>query len=540
MVSGTGTKGNYYIVSTAGTTSIDGIAVWNAADVIIFNGTAWDKVDGITSEVTSVAGRTGNVALAASDISGLATSATTDTTNASNISSGTLNAGRLPSFSGDASVTAGTSVITLASVNADVGTYAGITVDAKGLVTAAVAETTLAGYGITDAQPLNLNLTDISNVSALSGNLTQSFTLDSHAVLAVTFEEDTIVDYLGNTYAASGTNDVLTTAKSLDSTTALQIYDDASFIEFPEKSAYDLRATSSTIECWLYLPTATQSGIRTIFGLGANFYAATETLDSEIYLITPDASYGGSALPVNQWFHLAITNNSTTNLSKIWVNGVEVTSYTSAVLFADYAYGNVVLGSVNGIYGSTSYMNNFAIYDYEKYTTTFTPNEALGTHSWQIDGNTYITGNQTITISGDASGSGTTSIALTLDTVNSNVGTFGSATAIPSITVNAKGLVTAITTDAVSIPSGTITLTGDVTTSGTTGSSTATTLATVNSNTGSFGSATQVAEFTVNAKGLVTAASNVTITPPFSAITGSLAATQLPAFTGDVTSSCWK
>ncbi len=53
-------------------------------------------------------------------------------------------------------------------------------------------------------------------------------------------------------------------------------------------------------------------------------------------------------------------------------------------------------------------------------------------------------------------------------------------------------------------------LTGDVTASGP--GSAAATLATVNSNVGSFGSATQVGTFTVNAKGLITAASNVTIT----------------------------
>lgn len=45
------------------------------------------------------------------------------------------------------------------------------------------------------------------------------------------------------------------------------------------------------------------------------------------------------------------------------------------------------------------------------------------------------------------------------------------------------------------------------------------TLATVNSNVGSFGSATQVATFTVNAKGLTTAAANVTITPAATSIT---------------------
>lgn len=56
-----------------------------------------------------------------------------------------------------------------------------------------------------------------------------------------------------------------------------------------------------------------------------------------------------------------------------------------------------------------------------------------------IDTSTYLTTNQTITLSGDLSGSGTTAITGTLATVNSNVGAFALAT----VTVNAKGLVTA-------------------------------------------------------------------------------------------------
>ena len=55
-----------------------------------------------------------------------------------------------------------------------------------------------------------------------------------------------------------------------------------------------------------------------------------------------------------------------------------------------------------------------------------------------LDGR-YLTGNQTITLSGDVSGSGTTSISTTLATVNSNVGSFTNA----SITVDGKGRVTA-------------------------------------------------------------------------------------------------
>jgi hypothetical protein len=51
----------------------------------------------------------------------------------------------------------------------------------------------------------------------------------------------------------------------------------------------------------------------------------------------------------------------------------------------------------------------------------------------------YLTGNQTITLSGDVTGSGTIAIAATLATVNANIGTF------QGLTVNAKGLVTAAT-----------------------------------------------------------------------------------------------
>jgi hypothetical protein len=58
------------------------------------------------------------------------------------------------------------------------------------------------------------------------------------------------------------------------------------------------------------------------------------------------------------------------------------------------------------------------------------------------------TGDQTITLTGDLSGTGTGSFAATLATVNANVGSFGSVTAVPIVTVNAKGLVTAVSTAA--------------------------------------------------------------------------------------------
>jgi hypothetical protein len=67
------------------------------------------------------------------------------------------------------------------------------------------------------------------------------------------------------------------------------------------------------------------------------------------------------------------------------------------------------------------------------------------------------TGDQTITLTTDVTGSGTGTIVTTLATVNGNVGSFGSSTAIPSFTVNAKGLITAASTNVVIAPAGTLT-----------------------------------------------------------------------------------
>jgi len=75
LVSSVGTKGDYYVVSTTGTTNLNGVTAWTQGDWAIFNGSAWEKVDN-TDLVTSVAGRTGAITLSNTDISGLGTMST--------------------------------------------------------------------------------------------------------------------------------------------------------------------------------------------------------------------------------------------------------------------------------------------------------------------------------------------------------------------------------------------------------------------------------------------------------------------------------
>jgi hypothetical protein len=46
LSSGAGTKGDYYVVSVAGTTSLDGISNWGVGDWATFNGSVWQRVEG--------------------------------------------------------------------------------------------------------------------------------------------------------------------------------------------------------------------------------------------------------------------------------------------------------------------------------------------------------------------------------------------------------------------------------------------------------------------------------------------------------------
>ena len=67
LASSVGAKGDYYIVSVAGTTNLDGITDWQPGDWVIFNGTVWQKLDqswataGVNDNITSMVGLTGGI-----------------------------------------------------------------------------------------------------------------------------------------------------------------------------------------------------------------------------------------------------------------------------------------------------------------------------------------------------------------------------------------------------------------------------------------------------------------------------------------------
>lgn len=64
-------------------------------------------------------------------------------------------------------------------------------------------------------------------------------------------------------------------------------------------------------------------------------------------------------------------------------------------------------------------------------------------NTWALDTANYLTNNQTITISGDASATGTTALNLTLASSGVTAGAYGSASSVATFSVDAKGRLTA-------------------------------------------------------------------------------------------------
>jgi hypothetical protein len=137
--------------------------------------------------------------------------------------------------------------------------------------------------------------------------------------------------------------------------------------------------------------------------------------------------------------------------------------------------------------------------------------------------------------------------ATTLATVNSNVGTFGSSTAIPVITYDGKGRATSVSTNAVVAPAGTL--------SGTTLASNVVNSSLTSYAGGSFGTAaaTNASAYLPSSTVLAATLSAVShkfltaynsstggftaAQPAFTDISGSVAAGQMPALTGDCTTT---
>jgi hypothetical protein len=128
-------------------------------------------------------------------------------------------------------------------------------------------------------------------------------------------------------------------------------------------------------------------------------------------------------------------------------------------------------------------------------------------------------GNYISALTGDGTATGPGSVPFTLASTGVIANTYGSSTDIPIITVDAKGRITLATSVPFVAPPALLLFSGDVTGAGYTNTTIPLTLNTVLSTPGTYGGTTTIPVVTVNAKGLVTSISQVSLPTSLGTVT---------------------
>jgi hypothetical protein len=123
LADGTGSTGDVYRVSTGASRNLgSGSITFVVGDYCIYNGTIWEKAD-TTDAVSSVAGRTGEITLAAADVSGVASLTGTETLTNKTLTTPTLTNPTVNDYTeGVVAIGTVTSASTLALTNGTVQT----------------------------------------------------------------------------------------------------------------------------------------------------------------------------------------------------------------------------------------------------------------------------------------------------------------------------------------------------------------------------------------------------------------------------------
>jgi len=169
-----------------------------------------------------------------------------------------------------------------------------------------------------------------------------------------------------------------------------------------------------TIEMWLHVPSSIGQSdsffmINTTSGTGKLLLYRRYTNNTIILWTGSDEIISSSAIPTEEWVHLALTRNSS-NLITLYLNGVNVGTATNSTTFSTGGNG-LRLGAENGLgYEYQGYLRDVRVVKgSEIYTSNFTPptepltaisgTEFLGCHlPYFADGSTN---NNTITVNGN-------------------------------------------------------------------------------------------------------------------------------------------
>ena len=183
LTSSVGTQGDYYVVSVAGSTNLNGTTLWGVGDMAIFNGSIWQKADGgDTSLVTglTVTGLTGY--MYANNTTPVTASTTIPVSNITGAVPNTVNVIAGTGLSGGGALT-GNVTLNIANTAVVAGTYGNasavsqIVVDAQGRITSAgnvtiaIANSAVSGLGTMSIQNANNVAITGGNITSIIGNV---------------------------------------------------------------------------------------------------------------------------------------------------------------------------------------------------------------------------------------------------------------------------------------------------------------------------------------------------------------------------------
>jgi trimeric autotransporter adhesin len=567
---------------------VQGMLRYNSDNSVLeyYNGTAWiSEGSGSVTSVATGAGLTGGTITTSGTIS-VATNGITNslfrqsaadtlvgnpTGSTGNVTDITLGSTltfvtgvlRTTALSGDVTTSANSFVTTLATVNSNVGTFTALTVNGKGLVTAATnlaltgdvtgtasgssLATTIANNAVTTAKINNSAVTyaKIQNEAAttLLGNPTGSSAAPSEITLGATLAFSGSALQTG---ALSG--DVTTSANSFVTTIANSAVTNAKMANMANNTVKgnnsggsaapsDLTASNvldmiGTVQgdvlyrnasTWVVLAPGTSGQVLTTGGAAANpswttngsgtVTSVTFTGDGTLLSSTPS-----SAVTSSGTLTATLANASGGTVFGRSAGTTGAPSYTSTPVLGINASVAGTLGLANGSASGTTItlqnLGNTTAYNFNLPTTAGTAGQVLTSQAGGSTSMTWTTPT-TGTVTSVATGSGLTGGTIT-STGTISVATNGITNALfrqsaantivgnpTGSTANVTDITLGSTLSFVSGGLQTTALSGDITTSA---NSFVTTLATVNSNVGTF------TALTVNGKGLVTAATNLALT----------------------------
>lgn len=354
-------------------------------------------------------------------------------------------AANLPSFTGDVTSVAGSNVLTLTTTGVTAGTYTQVTVDNKGRVSTGANPTSLSGYGITDAAKI-----DGSNVT--------TFTIPTLvATSGIVPSLSNLVDLgsTGSRFRAIYVDELYLSGSTLYVNGNSLLTGDNSGITLAPASNLSLNLTTSGSGSLVLTSAGTGSwqvsgGNLTVETTGSGHKTYVKSA-SEVQLFAPTLTFNGSVSTTSDLTvanNLTVTGNFTVNGASSVIHSTQVTTNDNIIVINSGEAGAGVTAGSAGLQVDRGSLPSYSII-FDEVDDMFKVGlpgslQTIASQPWVLS--QISSSSSSVSFNGDASGSGNTGatpIALTLATVNNNSGSYGSATKASTFTVNGKGLLTA-------------------------------------------------------------------------------------------------